>query len=115
MNEWIESNKLIWSVIIGLVGFFGGGLCRFVYERFFSERAIPTEKLLAKFSENPNHLGQYGRKRLQNESMQALADWTKRCLPPNIGSKLDAWPDAELAIVAKNVLADVTGRALRPS
>ncbi|QDS92465.1 hypothetical protein FF011L_12080 [Roseimaritima multifibrata] len=106
MADWIENHKIAWPAIVAVVSFFGGGFFRFLYERYFSERAVPTEKLLKRFA--GNRLGSYGRRRLRNESLQALAGWHAELVPPAIGHKLRAWPETEFSVVEKDFSDGVT-------
>jgi hypothetical protein len=102
--EWIENHKVAFGTIATAIGVVLGSVGTFIYDRYFSERAMTTSTLLDKFSKHKGYMGDYGLKRLYSESQKAMAQWNGEQLPPSIGDKLEAWPDSELAIIAKSQL-----------
>lgn len=98
--NFFSQNTFVWTSIVSAVSFIGGGVCKFFYDREFSERAVSTQKLLNKFGNN--RLGSYGRKRLRDEAVQALSGWQAQLAPPVLGDKLQKWPKTEMIIVAKS-------------
>lgn len=91
------------AVIAGLLGAALGGLVKAGWDRWISDRTVPTQALLDRLANNQQGLSSRGRRRLQEEADAALNEWRRRLIPPTSKRKLRSWPSNREAIFARGL------------
>lgn len=96
LNEFIELIKS--PYLLGALSAVLGFLLKALWDRFFSERTMPTLMLLSR----PN-LTEYGIKRLNKEALRVLSNLQIVCTPPLKGKKLSPIPNQDTSLFIRNL------------